>query len=230
MKLISRYTPFSIVFWVLAALQATPSIAQSQYFPTAVRVGTDVLGLGQTFFGDGRERIEVNGDLAIDKYFLALDIGIDNLNLEKETFSYASEGYYFRTGIDVNFMPEDEDHNALFFGVRYARSYFQDNLQWLAENPYYPINAIESSNETLRGSWAELVGGMKVNVWKDLFVGYTVRFKFLRTVKNDGILIPYEMPGYGPFESKNRIGFNYQIHWRIPLRDKMANVSQPSVD
>src|SRR5699024_6994215 len=138
MRLISRYTLFSIVLLVLTTLQATALRAQSQYFPTAVRVGTDMLGLGQSIFGDSRQRIEVNGDLAIDKYFLALDMGIDNLDLQKETFSYSSEGYYFRTGIDVNFMPEDEDHNAIFFGVRYARSYFKDNLQWQAESGYYP--------------------------------------------------------------------------------------------
>lgn len=208
----------------------SPLTAQSQYFPTAVRVGTDVLGLGQTIFGDSRQRIEANGDLAIDKYFLALDMGIDNLDLQKETFSYSSEGYYFRTGIDVNFMPEDEDHNAIFFGVRYARSYFKDNLQWQAESGYYPISAIESGNEKLRGGWAELVGGMKVNVWKNLFVGYTVRFKFIRSVKGEGNLIPYEMPGYGPYESKNRIGFNYQVHWRIPFKSRMANIGQPSLD
>lgn len=218
MRLISRYTLFNIVLLLLAALHATPSMAQShQYHPTAVRVGTDLLGLGQTFFGDGRQRIEINGDLAIDKYFFALDVGMDNLELQEETFSYSSDGYYFRTGIDVNFMADDEDHNAMFFGVRYARSYFQDNLHWRADNPYYPISTIASSNENLRGSWAELVGGMKVKVWQNLFVGYTVRFKFLRTVKGDGNLIPYEMPGYGRFENKNRIGFNYQVHWRIPL-------------
>lgn len=219
MRLISRYLPFSIMLLSLVAvLCSAPLMAQSRYAPTAVRVGTDVFGLGQTIFGDGRQRIELNGDLALDKYFLAVDFGMDNLDLQKETFSYSSEGYYFRVGADINFMPEDENHNVIFFGARYAKSFFQDNLYWRAENSYYPISAVESSNDNLTGSWAELVGGMKVNVWKNLFVGYTVRFKFLRTVKGEGILIPYEMPGYGAFESKNRIGFNYQVHWRFPLK------------
>lgn len=219
MRLILKYIAVNIFsICLISILCQNPLSAQSKYQPTAIRVGTDVLGLGQTFFGDKRERVEINGDLALGKYFLAVDAGIDNLNLDKETFSYSTNGRYFRVGADVNLMPEDEDNNAIFFGIRYARSFFNDNLYWDAENPYYAVPTIESSNAGLKGSWFELVGGMKVNVWKALYVGYTVRFKFIRNVKGDGVLIPYEMPGYGPYESKNRIGFNYQVSWRFPFK------------
>lgn len=219
MRLISKYTAVSATFIsLLVIFYQTPLQAQSKYIPTAVRIGTDIYGIGQTFIGDKRQRMELNGDLAISKYFLAFDFGIDNLDLKKETFSYSNEGYYFRVGADINFMAEDKDNNALFFGARYAKSFFKDNLFWEADNPYYPISSMESSNSDIKGSWFELVGGIKVNVWKALYIGYTVRFKFIRNLKNEGALIPYEMPGYGTYESKNRMGFNYQIFWRFPFK------------
>lgn len=219
MRLTFKYIAVSIFFGsLLAIFYATPLQAQSKYSPTAVRVGTDVYGIGQTFIGDKRQRIELNGDLALSKYFIALDVGMDNLSLKKETFSYSNEGYYFRIGGDINFMPEDEDNNAIFFGARYARSFFKDNLIWRAENPNYAVPSHETSNANITGGWFELVGGMKVNVWKALYVGYTVRFKFIRSIKGDDVLIPYEMPGYGVYESKNRMGFNYQVSWRFPIK------------
>ena len=84
-------------------------------------------------FGEDRIRYEITGDLEIDKYFLVADFGVDNIRLDNvpvanEVFSYANEGYYFRIGADVNFIPEDENSNAIFFGFRYARSFFSDEM------------------------------------------------------------------------------------------------------
>lgn len=222
MKLISRFTAISglIAFQFLLIFPQSPLWAQGKYIPHSFKIGTDVFALGTTFFGEDRERYELNTDLAIHKYFLVADFGVDNIDLTEETFDYSNDGYYFRVGADVNFMPTDEDNNVIFFGVRYARSYFNDKLAWNGEGqfPLYDVPLITSSNSKLRGRWFELAVGMKVNIWKELFVGYTVHYKFARNLEGEGVLTPYEMPGYGVYESEKRVGFSYQVFWRIPFR------------
>ena len=223
MKSISKFTGSSLLLLLLFFNDSSLLFAQSKYAPSALRVGTDLFGIGTTIFGENRQRFEINGDLALDKYFLVADFGIDNFNLDnqvldKQTFSYNNEGYYFRIGADVNFMPNDPNHHAIFFGVRYARSFFSDKLSWQGENEYFDVPPIESGNDNVRGQWFELAAGMKVNIWKELFVGYTVHYKFFRKINNEGILTPYEMPGYGNYEKETRVGFNYQIFWRFPFK------------
>lgn len=220
-RLISRSIVVKLLLGSLFVfLGQSPLIAQNPWVPGSVRVGTDLYGLGRTFIGDRRERIEINGELSINKYFLSADFGIDNIDLKEETFSYSNDGYYFRVGADVNFLSNDVDNNVIFFGVRYARSYFKDQLLWNAESPYYELPVIESGNDNIKGSWLELVAGLKVKVWEELFVGYTVRFKFARSIKGEGVLTPYEMPGFGVYENENAVGFNYQIFWRFPLSNR----------
>ena len=78
------------------------------------------------------------------------------------------------------------------------------------------------ANNNVRGRWFELNAGMKVNIWKSLYMGlYRAITSFLRNLEGEsGVLTPYEMPGYGVYEKKSRIGFNYQIFWRFPLKEK----------
>src|SRR5690606_7068874 len=86
-------------------------LAQGKYLPHSMRIGTDVLGIGTSIFDETRQRYELNADLAINKYFLVADVGIDNIKFKEENFDYANKGYYFRVGADVNFMPKDVNNN-----------------------------------------------------------------------------------------------------------------------
>lgn len=225
MKSIFKSTVFSILLSLFIS-NTQLLFAQSKYARTAFRVGTDLFGIGNSIFNNERTQFEINTDLALDKYFIVADFGVDNLTLgsntitvpTKQTFSYNNTGYYFRIGADVNFMRNDPNNHVIFFGLRYGRSFFSDDLTYEGSNDNFEVSPIESGNENVRGSWFELAAGMKVNLWKELFVGYTVRYKFFRNINNEGFLTPYEMPGYGVYEKESRVGFNYQIFWRFPIK------------
>jgi hypothetical protein len=230
MKLISRFTVVSLLLLLLLPAFSNLLYSQSKYKPSAVRVGTDLYGIGRTIFGEDRQKYEINADLALDKYFLVADFGIDNLQLDdrvinaqsenEQTFSYKNDGYYFKLGADVNFMEDDPNNHVIFFGLRYARSFFSDELTLQSKSDVFVLPPLESGNDNIRGRWFELAAGMKVNLWKELFVGYTVKYKVFRKINNEGFLTPYEMPGYGVYEKENRVGFHYQIFWRFPFKNQ----------
>ena len=60
-----------------------------------------------------------------------------------------------------------------------------------------------------------------VKVWKQLFLGWAGRIKFARKVKSvNSSFDTYYIPGYGKAEYDSRWGFNFQIFYRIPFREK----------
>lgn len=186
--------------------------------PTGIRVGTDLIDLGKTFSGKTFQGWEINGDVDFANYYLAVDIGSWAKNLVIPNGEYTNGGNYFRIGADINLLGKDPDKNMLFFGFRYGRSIFHESLSYLDTTNYqlFGIANRDVSNSNVTGGWAELTTGLRVKVWKGLWMGYTARLKIAPGTKgNSASLSPYDMPGYGPVNSKPWWGFNYQIFWRF---------------
>lgn len=105
-------------------------------------------------------------------------------------FQYDVSGGYFRIGVEYNFMRKYFNDEALVAGVRYGRSFFNHSLAYsLIEDSLWNVKVAD--NEIVNGSmeqtglsadWFELVGGLKVNIWKDIFVGTTVRILLLNGI------------------------------------------------
>lgn len=185
--------------------------------PTGIRVGTDLIDLGKSFSGKTFQGWEVNGDIDFANYYLAADVGSWSKNVTLPNGEYANRGNYFRVGIDINILGKDPDKNMLFFGFRYGRAQFHESLTYLATSPnLFPATVIPIENENVSGGWGELTSGLRVKIWKGLWMGYTARLKFAPGTKgNDPSLATYDMPGYGIVSNKPWWGFNYQMFWRF---------------
>jgi hypothetical protein len=106
----------------------------------------------------------------------------------------------------------------LFFGFRYGRSFFHESLTYQDTTTYkiFGTASRSESNANVTGGWGELTTGLRIKVWKGLWMGYTARLKIAPGTKgNSPGLSPYDMPGYGPVSSKPWWGFNYQLFWRF---------------
>jgi hypothetical protein len=73
-----------------------------------------------------------------------------------------------------------------------------------------------ASNDALSGSWFELNAGLKARIYKPLYMGFTVRYKFLLNVQGAETLRPYFVPGFGRYIDNNTWGFSYYLSFRIP--------------
>jgi hypothetical protein len=226
MKIVWKYILLSSLLWIgfIPLSKAQPG----KFLPSTVRVGTDLVAIGYSFASRDQIRFEFNADADVHKYFGALDYGFastrrsDNSN----TFVYQNNGHYVRVGADINLLPQDEFGNVIFVGLRYGRSIFSDDLTFSqAQNPYYaPINSIDIpgglTNRNLQMGWGEVVAGVKIQLVKQLYIGFTGRIKFGSTIGGVDDLIPFEVPGYGTYAKKNVFGLNYVVYYRFRLRDK----------
>jgi hypothetical protein len=186
--------------------------------PTGVRIGTDLIAIGKTIYGSPLTGWEVNADMDFGRYYLAMDYGSWSREETLVNGDYKNDGRYFRAGVDVNFLLKDPDKNMFFLGFRYGRSSFSEQLTYeFTVNDFGTFKRV-LSNPNAKAGWAELTTGLRVKIWKYIWMGYTARLKFLPGVKNNPGLETYDIPGYGITSKSTYWGFNYQIFYRIPIR------------
>lgn len=205
--------------WLLLA----PCFAMGQdvdWRPSAIRAGVDVYGLGKTAFSGGYNRQEVQGDIDFNKYFFVLDLGRESIDNSGDGYTQKASGSYFRAGVDVNLTQYSPNRDVVFFGLRYAQSSFDESLRFDYYVPYWGPGAVDETNNNLTARWIEAVFGMKVKVWKQLYMGYTLRAKIANSIKGAESLVSYQVPGYGVVTGSGTFGFGYHIYYRLPFRDK----------
>lgn len=204
---------------------STRAVLREQYFPTGVRFGTDVLALVRSQVRDNFSGWEVSADTDINRYLIQVDYGSWGLNYNqysetalRDTLTYSNRGTYWRAGVDVNFLTRDPDRNMFFIGLRYGRSNFDERFYVEDQSIYWGSKTETYQNNNVGARWFELTTGLKVRMWKFIWMGYTARFKFGLKTGATPDLVPHDVPGYGLTNKETTYGFNYQLFFRIPVR------------
>lgn len=204
----------------LARAQSSDSTKTNKsYWPTGIRLGADLIALAKIPLSDQFDGWEASVDVDLTRYYVTIEVGNWEKSKLSPSQSYTNSGTYFRIGADANFLLKDPDKNMFFLGLRYGRSAFNEQLSYSLSDTVYGDIQKTVSNESMTAGWGELTVGLRVKIWKELWMGYTARLKVAPSVGTPGEFIPYDIPGYGLASKKSYWGFNYQIYWRIPIRN-----------
>lgn len=191
---------------------------KKDYNPTGIRIGLDALTLARNSYDKSFKGWEVNTDVDFNRYFFTVDFGSSGRTLAGDGEKYSNSGTYFRAGVDVNFLTKDPEKNMFFIGARYGRATFSENLDInRVDSVWGPINS-SLANSSINGGWFELTTGIRVKMWKMIWMGYTARYKFGLSTNETGSMKPADVPGFGNTNKEAIWGFNYQILIRIPFR------------
>lgn len=205
---------------------ASQSFGQvSRFAPSAVRVGADPGTFLYMVFSEKRGFFETEADIDIDRFFLVVNYGVSSYNLDESTYQYENTGSYLRFGADFNLMHDDPNNNVTFIGLRYARAIFTDQLDYSTQaiietDTGWPNTVETMTNDRLRAGWFEMDAGLKIRVVKQLYLGFTVRYKLYLQVTGQETMRPYYVPGFGKNIGTSAFGFNYYISYRLPFRNK----------
>lgn len=165
-----------------------------------IRLGVDPSRYLLTFLQPAdRGGLEFQVDMEIwDKFYPVVEVGYMFATRTEDDYSLNVNGIYGRLGFDYNLLsPKDaQDRDIFFIGWRAATSHFNQK----ADDVYYE-NAFGSiltsfPKQNLTAFWAEATVGVKAEVFRNFFVGWTGRLKYKFRVK-DATLTPYAIPGYG---------------------------------
>ncbi len=199
--------------------------------------------LSKTYRAKQRYEASIDVGFAQNRFFAVLDYGYSlieryRLGLPYTGFTYKNTGSYLRVGVDYNFMHNYFKEEAMFVGFRYARAGFRHDFQYFGASEAWnfrpprvvvrPDTAIivderfvgNISESGLSASWVELVLGLKVNVWKQFFMGYTARIMIRSGIKGEDKLLANELPGFGSTNKTARVFFNYYLAYRLTFKHK----------
>lgn len=184
-----------------------------------VRIGVDVGKIAYYFLTNNTNRtIEFTADMSYKKLLLVGEAGYSLFDINKENYTYQSNGLFARVGVENNLLKGGGD-NYIFVGARYSISQFSYQVSdILLVDDKWGINTINSRKQSVMAHWGEAVGGVKVNVFGNVFLGFTARFKLRITQSDYAEVEPLLIPGFGNPAKRSAMGFNYYVYYLIPFK------------
>jgi len=192
-------------------------------FYQGLMVGVDVSGLASKAFGSDAfsSEISIHANLK-NRFFPVVEIGYGKTDTtgEETNIHYQTSAPFFRVGMDYNVFYK-KPHLPGYFtvGLRYGFSSFTYDMQspdlvdpnWGHTSIPVTYNDVKSN-----AGWLELVLGMKTQVYKDFYMGFTVRYRARQSMKKYENTEPYYIPGYGRGKT-SKFGITYSLSYRLPF-------------
>ena len=148
-----------------------------------------------------------------NKYFPTIEAGYAHVShTAKNEAAFNGGGVFSRIGADFNLMKKNKESGNYFLGgLRFgmAQQKFSITGIHITDGYWNTSQTISYPDRTKFDCWAEVVGGAHVKVYKGFNMGWSVRFKFLITRKEE-VLHTWYIPGFG-YKANTTFGFNYYI-------------------
>jgi Domain of unknown function (DUF6048) len=220
---------------ILLLLVALPALAQEspysvpldstnksrQYIPSGIRLGVDLLGPVLGAIDNRKTSYELTLETDISHFNFIMEMGYQEFAEKNDNIDYAMNGSYLRLGPEINFLKSNKQLSSFTFGLRYAWSSFNEKLVGTVTEVNWGDVPVNFDIQNNKSQWVEMTTGVKVRLWKGLFSGYTLRFRFIRTGSVPDVPFePYFVPGYGLADQINTWGFNYYVLYRFQWSKK----------
>lgn len=189
---------------------------KKDFRPLETKLAVNAIRAGRTLGNSNLTTHEIEGAVTFYRYDLVLDFGTEK-NQYGDTYNYENKGYYYRIGIDRNFVKDASSGNVLSLGLRYCRASFEDALAYTTDLGFGE-QTYSFANSDLTARWMEVAFGLRGKIVSNLYMGFTMRWQFMRKLNGAETLEPYDIPGFGKTKRRNSTGFDYYLAWRIPFR------------
>ena len=195
-----------------------------------LRIGIDVFQPIISQIDKDISGIELVSDFQIkENLYISSEIGTLSRNQQSELINFNTSGSYIKIGGDFNMYKNWSGmNNQIYLGVRLANSLYKHNINnyiLFATEQVWDENIIDSGYKTgeikdLNAQWIEFLVGLKVQVLKNIYMGFSLRLNRLinNTPTDDfGVLF---IPGFNRVTDDNIFGssFNYTISYSIPFK------------
>lgn len=202
-----------------------PAVASQRY---GLRVGADLYRFGRSFYDDDFNGFEIVADYRLSKkYYAAAELGTVDFTVDDDQLNFTTKGSYIKIGFDYNAYENWLDmENMIYAGMRYGFSTFSQNLN--SYTIYDPSNYFEEVTQYpdrnysgLTAHWIEVVGGVKAELFNNLYLGFSIRLNMLLSESKPDNFANLYIPGFNrTYEGNFGAGFNYSISYFIPLYKK----------
>lgn len=194
-----------------------------------LRVGGDIGKLIRSFLDDTYKGFEINADYRITQdLYIAGELGTEEKNTTTDYYNVDTSGSYLKAGVDYNVYENWFGmDNLMYGGLRVGLASLKHNLNsyTIYQTDHYweafSTNEVQEFNG-LSAIWAELIIGIKVELFNNLYVGLNAQLKSLVSEKVPTNFENIYIPGFGKTYDGSSIGagYGYTISYQIPLYKK----------
>ncbi len=185
-----------------------------------LRISTDITRPFQDLWIKGnRYGSEFSVDMELwPNLFPVFETGLDYMKLNTSNVNYKSSGSYSRIGIDYNVLQAENtnDKNIFLVGLRYGFALAKQQVISYTIDSYWKPVTSDFGNQNFGAHWAEFLIGMKGEVIKNIYLGWTIRGKILIDNKDLGMPPVFFIPGYGKASHSFNADFTYTISYNLP--------------
>ncbi|MEO0037640.1 MAG: hypothetical protein RIQ59_851 [Bacteroidota bacterium] len=193
-----------------------------------LRVGVDMYKFTRSLYDKNYKGLELVGDFKFTRrHYLAAEIGNENITVADDQLNFTTNGTYLKVGFDYNSYENWLGmNNMIYVGMRYGVSAFNQTLNSYSiyyANNYFPKPNIESGEkfDGLSAQWLEVVAGVKAELIRNLYLGFSFRMNHLISNKTPENFDNLYIPGFNrTYEGKFGAGFNYSVSYFLPLYKK----------
>lgn len=193
-----------------------------------LRIGVDLHRLTKSLYDSNYKGLEVVADYRLtNRFYVAGELGNEEKTVDDDRLNFTTKGTYFKVGFDYNSFENWLDmENMIYVGMRYGlSSHSQTRNSYKIYDPsnYYGETIITSGEkfDGLSASWLEVVGGIKAELFNNLYLGFSVRLNYLVTNKQPDNFENLYIPGFNrTYDGKFGAGINYTVSYFIPIYKK----------
>ena len=136
---------------------------------------------------------EIVSDLQLtDNLYIAGEYGSIDKLVEDENINFNSIGDYLKIGFDYNMFKNWVGmDNSIFLGLRYGTSNFSNKIESynVRNSDAYFSNFVDNNYQTidhsnLTGNWLEIVAGVKVETFNNVYLGFSLRLNKLLSTRS----------------------------------------------
>jgi Domain of unknown function (DUF6048) len=224
--------------FVTIAQEAKKDTIVSKTQRYGLRLGVDLSKIARSFYEPNYKGFEIVGDYRLtQKMYIAGELGNENKTIDDDRINFTAKGSYFKVGFDYNAYENWLDmENIIHIGLRFGACTFSQERNTYkiydtsAYFPQLPSVAEGTQFEGLSAQWAEVVAGIKAEIFNNVYIGFSFRMNYLFANKKPDNFDNLYIPGYNKtYDGKFGAGFNYTVSYFIPLyktKAKNANTKK----
>ncbi|MGL4332304.1 MAG: DUF6048 family protein [Bacteroidales bacterium] len=211
------------------AKETKPALPDSVPTITGLYISADLAGPVMYAFNGDKLQSEVAVELGIkNKFFPILEFGLGYANIESE------EGFTFKAKpspygrIGLNYAITRKNKNSFFLGLRYGYAKVNYDIYNVTQGSDYwgESQVVDITGQSASASYAQAVAGIRVNVFKNVYLGWDVRYNLLLSTTKLKESRVWFIPGYGI--NNNDSGgamFQFNITYKLPFWNKTTKIT-----
>ena len=187
-----------------------------------VYLSADVFGyIYPIFVKDTYYSSEISATINIGNRFLpVVEAGFGHTNMVSQLYEigYSTHAPYYRIGMDYNVQYKNGRPNYIYLGGRIGYTDFDYSVNAPAlKDPIWGNEVpVQFTDVPCRAIWAEAVGGVRAEIFKNIYMGWSLRYKspiYKGPITNGG---PWYIPGFGA-SSKTAFSATYTVSYYFKL-------------